>query len=49
MVPAWAQPMSKKDVIGLVFSQRLRAQARQKQIDPAKTREGWSGRGRSPQ
>jgi hypothetical protein len=29
-----------KDVIGLVFSQRLGRQAREKQIDPAQTREG---------
>ena len=34
-----------KDVIGLVFSQRLGRQARQKQIDAAQTREGRSGRG----
>ena len=34
-----------KDVIGLVFSQRLGRRARQKRIDPAQTREGRSGRG----
>jgi hypothetical protein len=34
-----------KDVIGLVFSQRLGRQVRQKRIDPAQTREGRSGRG----
>jgi hypothetical protein len=34
-----------KDVIGLVFSQRLGRQARQKQIDSAQTRKGRSGRG----
>jgi hypothetical protein len=38
-----------KDVIGLVFSQRLGRQAKQKQIDPAQNREGRSGRGLSPQ
>ena len=34
-----------KDVIGLVFSQRLGRQARQKRIDPAQTRVGRPGRG----